>query len=297
MKFACELSQETLICTELKVKDYKVLLKTMYGEDPHKIILLETICDLLSSCTNKSADYFKNLNLLDLFCLILEIRINSHGDECKIHFKQDEKTNIDLRLDYVKSELILLNKQITNVASFEGIDIEFACPSLNRLSDPIEDEYLYFIKSVFVNQNNTKHLLKIDTNQQSRMLFDSVSPKTGLQIINHFEKIVDLITTTNFLERYGFFDQKLTFVPSIDNFIWFVKLIFNEGLDHFYDNIFHLSHLGHMDANYVESCAVGEYNYFIGCLRRALSKQNSSDSDEFETDPAEESDGLSEEPI
>lgn len=295
MKLSCELTHEKIIYSELRVKEYKSLIKSIYGEIPDKLLFLENLCEILSNCSNKSTDYFKKLNLIDLICFLFEIRMNSHGDECKIHFKEDDKTTISLRLDHAKTELMFANRQISSSVNFEGIDIVFECPSIQRLLEPVNDEYLYFMKGAYITKQNKKHFLQINTNEQARLLFDSVSPKVGLQIVSYFDQIVDIITNTNFLERYGFYEQKLVFVPSIDNLIWFVKLIFSEGLDHFYNNIFHLSHLGHMSAEYIENCAVGEYNYFVGCLKRTLAKQNSPEDDNSEPNYSDQTDGFSEE--
>ena len=109
MKFVSNLSKETLICSELQVKDYKELLKASYGEDINKLIFVETLCEIFAKTTNKPTEYFKKLNIIDLFCLLLDVRINSQGDICKVVITRDEKKmNLELRLDLIKGDLELI---------------------------------------------------------------------------------------------------------------------------------------------------------------------------------------------
>ena len=278
MKFVSKLSTEIVLCDELKVKLYKELLKCTYGDEPNKIIFVETLYEILSSATNKPLEYFKKLNIIDLFCLLLDTRINSQGDICKVVVtNNDKQMNLELNLNYIRSELsdVLTNLSSVNVVQ-NDIEVVFECPSMERSCQEAEEEYLYFIKGVRAEVNGETKFAHITTNEQAKLLFEKVSPKVSLQIIERFQKLIDVISNTNFLSRYGLTEQKLIFFPSIDNFIWFTKLIFNESLETFYDNLFYLSHLGHMSTEYIENANVGEYNYFVSCLQRTLAAKNSS---------------------
>ena len=99
MNFLSKLSKETLICSELRVKEYKNLLKCTYGDNPEQIIFIETLCEVLSVVANKPVEYFKKLNIVDLFCLVLDLRVNSLGNVCKVVITKDEKKmNLELFL-------------------------------------------------------------------------------------------------------------------------------------------------------------------------------------------------------
>ena len=296
MKFVSELSSEALICAELKVKDYKELIKCLYEDKPNKIIFIETICEIFSKITNRTLDYFKNLNIVDLFYLLLDVRVNSQGEVCKtIITKENKKMNLDLRLDYIRDD-IKLNFGSTLIVKQNNIQIVLDYPSVQRLLQEKTEDYLYFIKGVFTD-SFSKKFIEIKNNKEANLLFEKIPPKLSLEIINNINLLIERTNNTNFLLRYGIKDQKLTFAPSLDSLIWFAKLIFSEDLETFYNNIFHLSHLGHMSSEYIENSAVGEYIYFVNCLKNTLTTNETVDNNMVDENITDEEAGLSDESI
>ena len=280
MKFLSTLSKEILTCTELKVKDYKEILKCCLGETPNKLIFVETVCEILSGITCTSLDYIKSLNIIDLFCLILDVRANCLGG-CKLILTQESKKfNVELDLSVVKEETMSLFDQLSTTIKHNKIEILLECPSINRLIQQTSDDYLSYIKGVTITKNRKKRFIEINTNEQAEMFFDKIPPRTSLQIIHKFNEFVEKVTGLNYLSRYGFKEQQLVFLPSLDSLIWFMKLMFNEPLSSVYENIFYLGYSGKMNAQYVENIAVGEYNYFIGLLRQAIAAQKTAQTNE-----------------
>ena len=297
MRFVSKLSKESLICSELKVKDYKEILKCIFGEEPNKTIFVETICEILSKTSNKEITYFKSLNVIDLFCLLLDVRIHSQGEVCKVSITKEEKQmSLELRLDYIRDDVkAAFGLPSSLIIEQNNVGIVLECPSVERLLQEADDEYLYFIKGATI-KNSLNKFIEIKTNKEASLLFERLLPKVSLQIIEKFEDCIQQLTNINFLSRYGIKNQTLSFVPSLDSLIWFTKLIFNESLETLYDNIFYLSHSAHMGSEYIENCIVGEYTYFVNCLQRTLAvdSPNPTPDDEFVSD---EEAGLSEEPI
>ena len=292
MNFLTQLSKDTLICSELQVKDYKELLKCSFGDTPEKTIFIETICRIFSKLTNKSLDYIKQLNIVDFFCLLLDIRSNCLGD-CKLILTQDKKKfNLELNLTKVKQETSSLFEQLATTIKHSNIEVCFECPSLERLMQNTKDEYLSYIKGSCITEKGKQCFVTITTNEQAEMFFDALPPKISLEIIDKFNEFVEKITNMNYLATYGFENHQLMFLPSIDSLLWFTKLLFSESLSSLYDNIFYLSYSGKMNAEYVENLSVGEYNYFVGLLKQILASKNSSKEteqnenfDDFEEDP------------
>lgn len=298
MKFVAELITTKVLCNELKVKDYKEILKCSFGDDPNKFIFVETICDIFSSITNKPVEYFKSLNVIDFFLLLLEVRINSQGDACKVSIIKDKKQmSLELRLDYIRDELKEAFKSISTVLQTNTTDLVFEYPSIERLLEETTEDYLYFIKQASIKKNESTKTILINTNKEANLLFEKLSPKTSLQIIKLFEKFIKPCVEINFLKRYDLGNQTLNFIPSISSVIWFCKLMFNESLEVFYDNLFYLSHLGHFDLNYVEALSPGEYVYMTKKLESVLSQKSSSSQEEQTYEPGDEEDGFFEEPV
>lgn len=301
MKFVSELSNETLICSELKVKDYKELLKCSFGDEPNPLIFVETITEIFSKLTNKPQEYFKEqLSIVDLFCLLLDVKINSHGDSCMLSvIKDDKQMTLEFNLEHAKNEIKTILRPFSHLSIEHGnVEMVFECPSVSRLMKKIDEEYLYFIKQSSVTKNKIKKTMTVETNEQAKILFDKLSPKISLDVIKTFENLVKCITSHNFLARYGIEEQKLCFVPSVESLIWFTKLVFNEPLDVFYDNLFYLGHLGHINLEYVDQLTPGEYQYMMKKLEFTLQSQNpqkQQETDDFSS--TEDDDGFFEESV
>lgn len=275
MNFLTQLSKDTLICSELQVKDYKQILKCTFGDTPDKTIFIETVCRIFSKLTDRPLDYIKQLNIIDFFCLLLDIRANSLGNCSLVLTQNEQKFNLELDLIKVKQETSSLFEQLATTIKHSNLEVSFECPSIERLMQNTKEDYLSYIKGSCITKKRKKCFATITTNEQAEMFFDALPPKISLEIIDNFNKFVEKITKMNYLSRYGFYEQQLIFLPSIDSLLWFAKLLFNEPLSSLYDNLFYLSYSGKMNAEYVESLSVGEYNYFVGLLRQVLASKNS----------------------
>ncbi len=150
-------------------------------------------------------------------------------------------------------------------------------PTLKKVlnSLEVEEDYLLMID----NLENQSGIIKINTSEQAKHLFDALPPKISLQIIDFHRQYIETTVSNNLLERYGIVDQKLNFIPTLETVIWFAKLFFNESLSSLYDNIFYLCIKGKMSADYIEQCNPGEYIYFVKKLEEWLSQQNKQNDD------------------
>ena len=286
MKFLIKLSKESILCTELLIKDYKNILKSSYGEESEvdMFIFIETLCEIFSNVSGNEPSYFKKLSIFDFFCFLLDLRINCIGNVCSVVLHQeDKKANLDLRLDFIKEDLIQLSSSITSTITNDNININLDCPSIEKLlialKEGEQEEYKKFIKDVVVTKQNEKIQKSILHQKETDLLINSISAKTLVELIDLFDSTIQKINNTNFLNRYRIKKQVVNFYPSLDVLLWFTKLIFTEQLDSLYDNIFLLSYKAHMNADYVEKLVVGEYQYFVNCLKKATAPPKSSSTD------------------
>jgi len=276
VKFISKLSNCSLVCNELQVKDYKELIKCAMGDDPDVAIFVETLSSILGNVTNKSAEYIKSLCIIDILCLLIDIRYNSLG-ACNLVITQgEEKFNLELNLDTSKTELSVLFDAYKEKVTFNNIEVLLSVPSLQRLYEPHKEDYAPYITACIV--ENAKSL-EICTNTQAMQVFDLLPPKLALDIIAKFNSLLQQICAIDLLQRYNILNQQLVILPTIEFLMWFTKLLFGEDLGTFYDNLFSLSYSGKMNAAYVENLPVGEYNYFIGLLRQTLAPKESSSSE------------------
>lgn len=279
MKIESKLSDQTLYFNELTVRDYKNFLKETFGDDVNEVLFMESVYTLLEKLLNKPSEFVKNLNVIDLLCLLIDIRINSIGDICEISVNTgaEKPLSVQLNMDSMRADLMNINNLLCKTVQADSILINFGCPSLERFAST-KDEYISFLKKITVKDKQ----LDIHTNEQAEMIFNSLNPKTSLEIIETYRGIISLLLDYNLLERYGIFEQKLVFVPTYASFCWLVKLLFSESLEGFYTTFFHMSYTAHMDANYLESITVGEYKYFVSCLKKALAQAKAGEGNEDE---------------
>lgn len=288
MKFISKLSNVSLVCNELQVKDYKEIIKCTIGDEPDIDIFIETFCSIMSNVTNKPLDFIKSLSIIDLLYLLIDIRYNSLG-VCKLIVNNgDKKIGLELNLETVKQDLLPLFKVLTDKASFKEIEVTLSVPSIVRLNEPFEEDYIPYITSCTFDGNKT---FDVTTNTQAIKMFNLFPPKLSLQIISKFNKLIQQICSIDLLKRYNIPNQHLMLIPTVEFLIWFTKLLFGEDLGSFYENVFSLSYSGKMNAEYIENLPVGEYNYFIGLLKQTLSTKDSTPG-EFHNDLSHLADGL-----
>ena len=287
MKFASKLSKHTLICNELQVKDYKELIKCIMGDNPDIDAFIETFVTVLSNTTNKPTDFIRTLNIIDLIYLLIDIRYNSLGT-CKLVVNdEDKKINLELNLETSKNDIANIFESCRRKLKYNNIEVELAVPSLARLHEKFTEEYIpYIANCTFQGVNN----FEVSTNEQAVKVFDLLPPKFSLEILSGFSDLARQICTVDLLKPYNISNQQLIILPTLEFLIWLTKLLFNEPLSSLYENLFGLSFSGRMNAEYVENLSVGEYNYFLGLLKQALTPKDNTPSNIHQ--PADFSDGL-----
>jgi len=279
MIFAIKLNERTVLhCSELKVKHYKEILKATYGEDNDEASVLQTLSIVLSSIIDKPKEYFLNeLSIFELLYLVIELRNQSLGNELGLTIKDKKTVTLNLRI--VLNDLKEFCKKYNNKFIEEtNIKLQFGLPSANRLINSTEEESNYFLKSVIV-ASEKETATNISSNEEAKEILNTVSAKLVIKFQEAFNEFITDLNQMDFLKRYKV-DTVLSFVPTIANLIWFIKLIFNESLEVFYSNLFYLAKLGNMNPEYIENCAPGEYIYFVKQLEQSLSSSNRSDTHE-----------------
>jgi hypothetical protein len=275
MRFKLTTNDKTVSCKELTVSLYKDLLKSIYGDEVDLMSYIDTIYDILNNLTGEPISFFKELSVIELLSCILQIRVNTFGDRIKINLtKEEAKTSLELRINWILDDLNILDKSIiSKTIESEHFTIHLEPPTTQRLIEKTDEDYLYFVSGVTIGDK----LITIKTNADAKLFVDKLPAKIALDIVKHFESVIREIQNFSFLDRYGIVEQNFTFVPSAESVLWFTKLVFNEPLDVFYDNLFYLAYLGHIDNSYIESCTPGEYMYFVRKLEAIQAQQRQSE--------------------
>lgn len=295
MRFQIELTDRTIMCSEMKVKHYKEFIKAIYGDEPDYTSFITMFAPLMAELSDLTEDEVYNLSVVDVFLIILELRMFALGGTCKvtIQLDNDKKANLELSLAGISDDIKTVDykKYQTEISQKRSV-IKLAPPSICRFADEMKEgeEYLFFINSVETSETKQTH--KILDHETALVISNSLSPKVNLQISKSFETYIKEITSIDLLARYKIENKILKFVPVFNQMMWYVKLFFSEPLDTLYDNIFFLSYKANMSSQYIEECTPGEYIYFIRKLEQVLKEQsqqqNSQQEENFYNDMQEE---------
>jgi hypothetical protein len=271
-------NESILSCSELKLKQYKELLKATYGDQPSPLNFIEALIDVFSNLTNKERNALKTeFGIYELFLILLNLRLFSLGSTCGIVIQRSEtiKANLELNLIKLKEDL---QKQcpskFTILIEFDSHEITLKPPSLSRIlqsSLTKDEEYLSILYKINFNKQNS---VIIKTDEEARTLFENLPPKISIEIVQCYENYIKTILSNNLLERYNITDQRLLFTPNIETLLWFTKLLFNESLNNLYDNMFYLAMKSNISPSYLEECNPGEYMYFVKKLEEWIREQN-----------------------
>ena len=292
MKFVVETCSAKIPCSELTIKHYKEILKCCFGDEPDYYILCETLCSVFSELTNLPISHFYDISLLDLLLFCIQLKVNSQGEILDlIVTKDDKQMNLELNLIYVWKRLKdVFGKYNAKQFQIKDLTIDFEIPSIKRFLNKdteTKEDFLLFIKTF--RKGDKCYCLQNDI--EAKQLFDELPPAMSLEIIDMFSCLLRASDETNFFDKYKIKDQKLSYSPTLDFFIKFMKLLFHEPLDVFYDNLFCLAHYGKIDLNYVSTLTPGEYIYILKRLEQTLSSNSKTNKTDVIGSPEEIDDG------
>ncbi len=235
-----QLLNKTVVYKELKLKHYKTILKCLISDPIDTNNLILNLNSVLTHITNLTEDEVLNLNLLEYLLLLIEIRITSIGSSIfAIHKINDESINIEIPLYKTLQEVqnCLNDFKSEKIPINDSITLNYSIPTVKDL--------LIKKSPIFIKEN-----------------IDDL-PACYLKNINPYIKKFN-----NFIKNYYFFKpptEKYIINLSLNpiNYILLIKILYNEDLFSVYSNIFYLSKLCNMSAEYLENCTYGEFKIFV----------------------------------
>lgn len=270
-----DLLQNSIFVKELKVKHFKILLKTLLGDDPSPVDVFTNLIGIFSEITNLSAEELKNLSVIDFVLLILQVRCISIGGSIQLELTDEKNTKIQLNL----------NRVIDNLKNFTGIEtvqiienckIEYQYTSLKNFLIPsvARNELINlkdFIKTFHIPNNLSIEISKIDE-QTFLQLFTALPANYSTKIFKHITKIIEHTGQIDLLQHLS--DKNLSLFLTPNTFLFFLQILFSKNLLPLYENIFALCKFAHLSPEYIEESTPGEYTIFVKILERILKEQN-----------------------
>lgn len=242
------LSNKAVIYQELKLKQYKTILKCLIGSSIDIQNLFINLNNILKTITNLSEEDLLNLNLIEYFLLLTEIRVTSIGSSIfAVYKKNKESINIEIPLYKTVNNLQKCIKKIQPIKTSENnIQLTFYIPKICDILK--EKEFPFVVEDV------------------------SNLPAFFLKTINKNSKLIN-----QQIETFYFFDApikkySINLSTKINDYVQLIKILFNENLISIYDNIFYLSKICNMSADYLENGTYGEFKIFVKKIEEMFQK-------------------------
>jgi len=276
MQLAYKTYEHVFSCPELRVTEYKDLLKSTLGDDINPTEFISYFIKLISNLSNKPIEFFEKLTMLDLFLLLLQMRVHTLGNTSHLILKpkEDQAKDINLHLNLQRViEDLMIDVQPT-VVELGEIHLTVWFPNLKTID---KNNVISHIKSCSV-ENNKIDIADIKVAEE---IYKRLPAQLAIKLQKAVNDLYQTLFDMNFLSLYeGCDDHSLGFDLQPETFLWYCKLLFNEPLDVFLDNMFYLTYYGRFNTDYLEkSCAPGEYIYYTKKLQQELASKTKDNTD------------------
>ena len=267
------ISSKDIYFNELKVKHLKTIYKSLIGEDLQFDIIFNNLNNILQDIVKEN---ISNINFIEYFILLFEIRCNSIGNI--IFGELPEKNNTKIEINILKFIEILNEFNTNNILEPDTIDnvtVNYKLPTVIELiliekTTTIDNIYPYFIDDLII--NNTSLVKNLETINKNKIL-ENIPAKITSKVINRVQQILKKTNELNLLSAtHGMTDKFLPLNCNIKNLAYIVKFLFGNQLLSLYENIFALCKAGNLTPEYIENSTPGEYLLFVKKLE-ILSKQ------------------------
>jgi len=253
-------NNKNIVFKELKLKDYKTILKCLISEPIDTDSLFLNLNNILVKITNLTLNDLLNLNLLEYLLLLTHIRITSIGSAIFGVYNEEEQS---------------INVEIPLYKTIEDIK--------NCLNNFKEEVY----KDSTITLTTTIPIIR-DILDNKKILH--IKEHTGNLPLKYLKRINKLTSSyNNFFKEYYFYKspiKKYSIYISleIEKYTQLIKVLFNEDLLTVYDNIYYLCKISQLSPSYLEKCTYGEFKIYVKKTEELLYK-NSKPVPNIEQEP------------
>jgi hypothetical protein len=272
------INNKNTLYKELKVKHLKVIYKCLLGDEPDPFIVQNNINNILSNITSLTLPDIEDLNFVDYFLLLFELRCTSIGNI--ISAELPDTSNYKLQINIYKFTETLLNFKVNELLASDSIDnikIYYRLPTLLEVSklienNTVEDIYTTLLDKIVI--KDTEINLKNLDKKSIITILENLPAKTTYTIASKAYTVLEKFNEINLLSHIPeIADRCLYFNFNIKNLILLLKLLFGDQLLSLYENIFALCKMGNFTPEYIENCTPGEYLLFYKKLEQIRSQQ------------------------
>lgn len=261
---------------ELTNKIYKNILKYIQTRDDEK--LEGCLMDIVQFLGNIPSS---KLNKIDLFCILLTLRIVCVGPTIELQFncnktRKKYNTTVDLN-DVLQTFTDIGEDVLTDITLSEDITIKVGIPErLYADEDKLIDIMTYCVDCIDI--KGVSHQLTTLSQQERHNIINALPGKVFNYLVRYansiqakFNKEIILAEKSPHDEDSELHEHKLAlYNNSMFNFI---RLIFTDNLVGYYEMIYSLSSNTHLPPDYVESLTPAETAIFLSTRRKEVAEQ------------------------
>jgi len=272
------LTDRTVFFSELKVKHYKTILKSIIGDEIDYESTFTNISNVIKQITNLTIDEINALSFLDYFLLLFEIRSNSISSLIVAETTDNNSTKIDINIHKLSEHLRNINlKNLLSDDVVENITISYKLPTIveivNMNLNEIESIYYTCLKSITLNNKTIK--FNEYSNIEIKNILSKLPALFTTCVIKKVQSFIDVFNNVNLIGHLkGLENKHLIFNFNVNNLGIILKLLFGEELFSLYENIYTLAKTANIPPQYIEECTPGEYYLYV----KKIETQNNTSS-------------------
>lgn len=289
-KLICTASllQGTINFQELSLKQYRQLLKCFLGDEVDINFILLNTNTLLKKLTCLSEKEINQLNFLDYFLLLLNIRQVSIGDLISLYVLDNEQKQVKADLLVHKIINQINNSELLNLLKTEVTEIGEIYYKLPTIAEIIFLEknintspYIVFLQKIKF--SNTIINLEDFSYNEKELILEKMPVKIITCLTKRAQMIINYFNKFNLLESINNnnFDKALPYTLNSDIIGFVIKLVFNTSLEGIYDCMFALTKAANFSCTFLDNCSPGEFYLFVKKLEQINAQQQTTNEQNF----------------
>ena len=271
---------------ELLLKDYKTILKCLFGDTPNVKNLFENIDIIMEKYSSLDSWDIEELDFIDYLIILAKIRNISLSGVLKLRMEDNGNlVTLNLNLSDVIETFYNFKKDFLNNSkiSFGEYVIEYRLPTLSELASCQYDDRFELDATIFLDEihHNSENICVIQKNlpiSDRNELFNKLPAKYSLKVVKDIKALDDKLKKINLINLLNHPDigekAKLPFDFNINNIIFLIKIMFSDDLMTMYESFYTMSEK--MSPEYLDNCTPGEFGLFIKIYESKLKQQNSN---------------------
>lgn len=281
------LLQKEIEFKELTLSQYRQLLKCFIGDEiDSKFIFLNTN-SILQTLTNLTKKEIDELNFVDYFLLLFNIRQISIGDVVSLYIFDNEQKQVKAELLVQNLINEINNTEIKKLLASELIDIGeiyYRLPTIKEILylEQTTDISLYTFFLQKIKFSNTEINLENYSFEEREKIVQKVPVKVMTCITKRTQELINTFNNLNLLKSLNTetFNKILPFTLNSEILGFVCKLVYNTNLENVYDCMFALAKAANFSCEFLDNCSPGEFYLFVKKLEQLNAQQQQTSNEQ-----------------